>query len=529
VSLEGRMIAVSIGDAPDRGRLGYPQREVDRVLLSVCTALVRAGARIVYGGNLDPAGFTFKIFRHLSEAYAVRRSSAPFVHVVPEPVLRRTNFEDLASMLKEARGTVETTIAFANERVARLTGEDDESLRGNDNIGRPAITAVDPVSNSDTRIDSQESLEHWLGQARANPADVYSSARRIMTRMVTGRVVMGGRMGVLNQPGDHYEGRMPGILEEAILTLAHREALVILGAFGGAARDLAIALNLLEPSARVPRGPQHASYNQGLEEARALADRIPDREDIRGQLSAIAKSDRAEQLSYSVVHLLEQWPYEPQREVAQTRQGNFGRGTLLGPFRLPDLPYHYDALAPHMSRETLEYHHSKHHLAYVQNANNVIKGTEWEGKSLEDVVKGSFGKNAGLFNNAGQHYNHLHFWQWMKPKGGGDKLPGNLAKKIVADLGSIAKMKEEFIQAGVTQFGSGWAWLAVKDGKIIVTKTSNGENPLVHGGKPILGCDVWEHSYYLDYRNRRPDYLKAFLDYLVNWEYVAKMYDAAMK
>jgi len=184
VSLEGRMIAVSIGDAPDRGRLGYPQREVDRVLLSVCTALVRAGARIVYGGNLDPAGFTFKIFRHLSEAYAVRRSSAPFVHVVPEPVLRRTNFEDLASMLKEARGTVETTIAFANERVARLTGEDDESLRGNDNIGRPAITAVDPVSNSDTRIDSQESLEHWLGQARANPADVYSSARRIMTRMV---------------------------------------------------------------------------------------------------------------------------------------------------------------------------------------------------------------------------------------------------------------------------------------------------------------------------------------------------------
>jgi superoxide dismutase, Fe-Mn family len=145
------------------------------------------------------------------------------------------------------------------------------------------------------------------------------------------------------------------------------------------------------------------------------------------------------------------------------------------------------------------------------------------------VVKGSFGKNPGLFNNAGQHYNHLHFWQWMKPNGGGDKIPGNLEKKIIADLGSVAKMKEDFIQAGVTQFGSGWSWLAVKDGKIVVTKTANGENPLVHGGKPILGCDVWEHSYYIDYRNRRPDYLKAFTDHLVNWEYVAKMYDAAMK
>ena len=114
-------------------------------------------------------------------------------------------------------------------------------------------------------------------------------------------------------------------------------------------------------------------------------------------------------------------------------------------FKLPDLPYAHDALAPYMSRETLEYHHDKHHLAYVNNGNNLLKGSEWEGKSLEDIVKGSFGKNAGLFNNAGQHYNHLHFWQWMKPNGGGDKLPGNLEKKIIADLGSVAKMKEDFI------------------------------------------------------------------------------------
>jgi len=127
-------------------------------------------------------------------------------------------------------------------------------------------------------------------------------------------------------------------------------------------------------------------------------------------------------------------------------------------FSLPELPYAYDALAPHMSRETLEYHHDKHHLAYVNTANNLLKGTELEGKSVEEVVKASYGKNAALFNNAGQHYNHTHFWKWMKPQGGGDKIPGKLEKKIAADLGSVAKMKEEFIQAGVTQFGSGWCW-----------------------------------------------------------------------
>ncbi len=197
-------------------------------------------------------------------------------------------------------------------------------------------------------------------------------------------------------------------------------------------------------------------------------------------------------------------------------------------FTLPDLPYAHDALQPYMSKETLEYHHDKHHLAYVTNGNNLLKGTEWEGKSLEDIVKGSFGKNAGLFNNAGQHYNHLHFWHWMKPNGGG-AIPGKVEKAIIDGIGSVDKMKEEFIQAGVTQFGSGWCWLAVKDGKVIVTKTANGESPLVQGATPILGCDVWEHSYYIDYRNRRPDYLKAFIENLVNWAYVEEMYEAAIK
>jgi superoxide dismutase, Fe-Mn family len=197
-------------------------------------------------------------------------------------------------------------------------------------------------------------------------------------------------------------------------------------------------------------------------------------------------------------------------------------------FKLDDLPYAYDALQPYMSKETLEYHHDKHHLAYVNNGNNLLKGSEFEKMSLEDIVKNSFGKNAGLFNNAGQHYNHIHFWKWMKPNGGG-KIPGALEKKIIADLGSVEKMKEDFCQAGATQFGSGWCWLAVQNGKIVVMKTPNGESPLVHGASPILGCDVWEHSYYIDYRNRRPDYLKAFVENLVNWDYVAQMFEAATK
>jgi superoxide dismutase, Fe-Mn family len=193
-------------------------------------------------------------------------------------------------------------------------------------------------------------------------------------------------------------------------------------------------------------------------------------------------------------------------------------------FTLPPLPYAYEALQPYMSKETLEYHHDKHHQAYVTAGNNLLKDSGLEGKSLEEIVKGSFGKNAPLFNNAGQHYNHLHFWSWMKPNGGGDKIPGALEKAIVDGIGSVAKMKEDFIAAGVGQFGSGWAWLAVKDGKVSVMKTPNGENPLVHGATPILGCDVWEHSYYIDYRNRRADYVKAFLDHLVNWEYVEEMF-----
>ena len=195
-------------------------------------------------------------------------------------------------------------------------------------------------------------------------------------------------------------------------------------------------------------------------------------------------------------------------------------------FSLPDLPYAHDALAPYMSKETLEFHHDKHHLAYVDNGNNLLAGSGLEGKSLEEIVKGSFGSNAGLFNNAAQHYNHNLFWKWMKP-GGGGALPGALQAKVDSDLGGLDKFRADFIAAGLTQFGSGWCWLALKDGKLEVMKTPNGENPLVHGGTPLLGCDVWEHSYYIDYRNARPKYLEAWFDNLVNWEYVAELLEAA--
>ncbi|MCR6633948.1 superoxide dismutase [Devosia sp.] len=196
-------------------------------------------------------------------------------------------------------------------------------------------------------------------------------------------------------------------------------------------------------------------------------------------------------------------------------------------FTLPPLPYAYDALGPYMSKETLEVHHDKHHQAYVTNGEKLLEGSGLEILPLEDIVKESFGKNAGLFNNAGQHYNHVHFWNWMKPNGGGNKLPAKLQAAVDSDLGGFDKLRADFIAAGTTQFGSGWAWVSVKNGKLEISKTANGESPLVYGGKPILGVDVWEHSYYIDYRNARPKYLEAWFDNLVNWEHVELLFEEA--
>lgn len=191
---------------------------------------------------------------------------------------------------------------------------------------------------------------------------------------------------------------------------------------------------------------------------------------------------------------------------------------------LPELPYAYDSLAPYMSKETLEFHHDKHHNTYVVNANKIIEDNNINYDNLESLVKNSHSSNQGLFNNAAQHWNHIEFWQWMKPNGGGN-IPSELESKLVEDFGSFDKFRADFIAAGATQFGSGWCWLVKgTDGKLSVTKTPNGENPIIHDQKALLGCDVWEHSYYIDYRNARPKYLEAFIDNLVNWERVAELF-----
>jgi superoxide dismutase, Fe-Mn family len=196
-------------------------------------------------------------------------------------------------------------------------------------------------------------------------------------------------------------------------------------------------------------------------------------------------------------------------------------------FELPELPYDYEALAPYMSKETLEFHHDKHHKAYVDMGNTLAEKAGMADKSVEEVVKASYGKDQPLFNNAAQHYNHIHFWKWMKKDGGGKSLPGKLQTAFDSDLGGYDKFRNDFIEAGKGQFGSGWAWVAVKNGKLEIMKTPNGENPLVHDAQPILGVDVWEHSYYIDYRNARPKYLEAFVDNLINWDYVLERYEAA--
>ena len=193
-------------------------------------------------------------------------------------------------------------------------------------------------------------------------------------------------------------------------------------------------------------------------------------------------------------------------------------------FELPALPYAPDALAPYMSAETLDFHHGKHHQTYVTKLNDLVKGTDLEGKSLEEIVVATYNvaDKAGVFNNASQHWNHNHFWPAMKKNGGG-AMPGELEKRISSDFGSVAAFKEAFIAKAAGQFGSGWAWLVAHNGKLEVTATPNGVNPLCFPGQTmLLGCDVWEHSYYIDYRNKRPDYVKAFLDQMVDWEWVTK-------
>lgn len=188
------------------------------------------------------------------------------------------------------------------------------------------------------------------------------------------------------------------------------------------------------------------------------------------------------------------------------------------PFTLPDLPYSKDALAPHISAETLEYHHGKHHAAYVTNLNKLLEGKPEANQSLEQVILGSEG---GVFNNAAQVWNHTFYWNCMRPNGGGQPS-GDLADAIARDFGSFERFREEFAAAAATQFGSGWAWLVLDKGKLAVTKTGNADLPLKHGQTALLTIDVWEHAYYIDFRNARPKYIDTFLNHLVNWEFVAR-------
>ncbi len=190
-------------------------------------------------------------------------------------------------------------------------------------------------------------------------------------------------------------------------------------------------------------------------------------------------------------------------------------------FTLPTLPFEKTALEPYISANTIDFHYGKHHQAYVTNLNNLIAGTDMQGKSLEEIILASSKDPAkmGVFNNAAQVWNHTFYWHCLKQNGGGEPS-AKLLELIKASFGDFEKFKAEFKQACITQFGSGWAWLILEEGHLKILKTSNADLPLAHGKKALLTCDVWEHAYYLDYQNKRPDYVDTFLNHLVNWEFV---------
>mgnify|MGYP000458423616 FL=1 len=186
--------------------------------------------------------------------------------------------------------------------------------------------------------------------------------------------------------------------------------------------------------------------------------------------------------------------------------------------QLPELPFAKDALAPHMSADTFDYHHGKHHNAYVVKGNELLAEAGIDASDLVQLVHESAKIGGALFNNIGQHYNHSFFWNSLSPNGGGAPT-GEIAARIDADFGSFDEFKAQFVAGGVGQFGSGWVWLVERDGKLAIEKSANAETPLTTGAKPLLVCDVWEHAYYLDFQNRRPDFLASFIDNLVNWEF----------
>lgn len=291
--LEGLLVAISISDAPDRAKLGFPQREIDRAILSLCTALVRDGAEIAYGGNLDPDGYTFKIFRHLAGTYAGARET-PFRHFVPEPVGREILYENLLSALREGRGIVRTEIARGDSFFT----------------ARPRQGGIQ--LDDQTKVCDDAELAAWFGEVpRPEKKVAYSAARRMVADRSAARVVLGGKMGILGVSSDAYQGELPGIAEEALLTLEAGKPLIPLGAFGGAARDVAISLGLMDSGAQVPRPPQNPAYALAMARITALRDRIP--KDLRDRLTQVAGDDRAEQTAFAVARLISDWAPRPHK------------------------------------------------------------------------------------------------------------------------------------------------------------------------------------------------------------------------
>jgi len=296
MKLTGWKVALSVSDAPDRARLGFPEREVERALLAICTAIIREGGEIIYAGDLQPEHFTFKIFRHLAGAYAGSRETAPFLYVIAEPIARRTQFYDLVAALKLARSVASVRLSCA----------------GNLTSVRPSGDHLIVGAVGDTRqiISNEAEWDDWLKRQPAQcDAKAYTAVRQAIAAEADGRVAMGGKMGVLGLPEDRFEGRMPGVLEEAVMTLEADKPLVLLGAYGGATRDCAIALELMDHTARVPRGTQQSGYDHAIAHIATLTDRIPVL--FRPDLEDIANDDRTEPAAFAVCDLLIRWRAAP--------------------------------------------------------------------------------------------------------------------------------------------------------------------------------------------------------------------------
>jgi len=289
--LDGWKVAISISDGPDRARLGYPMQEIDRALFSMCTALIRSGAKVVYSGDLRPSGYTFKMFRFLAGAYA-GAGTIPFEHVIPEPVLRKMGFDALFDALKEGRSITATTLLIGGNAVP---------IRRSDRV-----LLVGERGSVRTEIADDVALSKWVGSfSPSDPASAYTMARVYVSKIVNARVAIGGKMGVVDDLSDHYSGARPGILEEAFYTLYEHKPLILLGAFGGATRDAAIALGLLNDRDRVPRKAQLPSYHVAIKEIEAYRANIPDV--LRSRLAQLAADDRADSLSLSVVQAIHDW------------------------------------------------------------------------------------------------------------------------------------------------------------------------------------------------------------------------------